>query len=183
MENKENIATKENPEIEKLKLVLELAGKEANVQDSRKQGIDLKIICMLSIVVVLLGMLILKFNASNLFVQNFFSRGVFEVIYRFTFLALYIANVVLCIISIFFFTNCLINKNTAKTNIELLHTDFSDEYSYFSLVRTYIKNYNEISKKNSDLNDFLLKRYKAGSILFLISTIMTVVIWVMTWAL
>ena len=107
MENKENIATKENPEIEKLKLVLELAGKEANVQDSRKQGIDFKIICMLSIVVVLLGMLILNFNAENLFVQNFFSRGVFEVIYRFTFLALYIANVVLCIISIFFFVNCL----------------------------------------------------------------------------
>ena len=175
MENDEKIITKEEYGIEKNKLLLEYLNQESGNQILRKNNIDFKLGFILILTVCLLGMLLMNFNISNVLVDKFFSRNVFEIIYRITMLFVYIANIVLCVVGIYISAISLINGK-AEVDTTILSVD---NRTYKDIIRFVVNNSNESAQKHMELNAKLHRRYKVSSILFLISLNMAVVLYLM----
>lgn len=175
MESNEKVITKEEYEIEKNKLLVEYLNQESGNQTSRKNNIDFKLGFILVLTVCLLGMLLMNFDISNVLVEKFFSKNVFEIIYRVTMLCVYIANIVLCVVGIYISAISLIN---GKTDVDTTIMSV-DNRTYKDIIRFVVNNNNESSKKNLELNTKLHRRYKVSSVLFLISLNMAVVLYLM----
>ena len=180
MENKENSQNNENGyEIEKFKLLLEHCATDAAGQDVRKNNVDTKSSYLLVLVAFLLGILLQQFNISNVIVDDFFSKNIFEIIYRITLVILYISDIGLCVISTFFYVVVLINRKYTKISSDIFDIDSVEDVKYIDVIKGLIKNYNNISKENSEVNNKVMKKYKVGTVLLLISLVITVVIYLM----
>lgn len=180
MSNKNNVKNSTNEyEIEKLKLLLEHCTKDAEGQDIRKSNVDTKSSYLLVLVVFLLGILLQEFEISNVFVKEFFSKNIFEILYRIMLILLYISDIVLSVISIFLYVVILINKKYIKINSNIFNIDNIEEVKYIEVIKGLIRNYNNIAKENSEVNNKVMKKYKTATILLLISLVITVVIYLM----
>lgn len=170
MSEKEDVTTNEK----KYELLLEHCYNDHINQDTRKTNVDTKTSYLLVIMVFIFG-IVLDTNVLGKIIQaNINSIGKAEIIFWLIIGLCYVANITLCLISTFFFINVLISKKYTKISTGLWNVKDAEDATYLEVVQGLIKNYSSATKSNAEINNKVLKRYKVGIILLVISIFFTI---------
>lgn len=161
-------------ELEKYKLILEHCFCDLKNQDERKVNVDTKTSYILVVLVFLLGMVLQGNFGTTIIGKNFSENGTFQIVLRMIIFFFYIADIVLCLISMFFFVNVFINKKYTKINSKLWNVKNLENVSEIEVVKGLIENYTKAIEENSKVNDGVMKSYKNGIIFFIIATFFTI---------
>lgn len=146
---------------EKYKIILNQCYEECKNQDQRKNNVDTKASYMLVVLVFVVGIL-LQNNNLNVLNQQVLVDKTLDFILKCILCIVYIADLIFCLISWYYFTDVLINKKYKKISNELWDIDKVDKATYKEVLEGLVSNYNEVNETNSSVNDEVLKSYKKG---------------------
>lgn len=163
-----------NEELEKYKLILDHCLVDLKGQDERKVNVDTKTSYILVVLVFLLGIILEGNIGATIIGTEFIKKGVFEIIFRVIMFLCYLADIVFCLISIFFFVNVLINKKYTKISTKLWNIKDLEDAREIDVVKGLISNYTNAIEDNSKVNDGVMKSYKNGIIFFIIAIFFTI---------
>ncbi len=163
-------------ELEKYKLILEHCLIDLKGQDERKVNVDTKTSYILVILVFLLGIMLQSDIGNTIIGTDFCEKEIFQIIVRILAFFIYLANIILCLISLFFLVNVLINKKYTKISTKLWNIKDLENANEIEVVKGLIENYSKVIENNSQINDKVMKSYKRGIVLLIISIFFSIVI-------
>lgn len=163
-------------ELEKYKLILEHCLIDLKSQDERKVNVDTKTSYILVILVFLLGIILQGDIGTIIIGSNFCKNGILQIVVRVCVFLTYLADIIICLISMFFLVNVFINKKYTKINTQLWNIKDLESATEIDVVKGLIENYTRAIEDNSRINDNVMKSYKRGIKLLIIAIFFTIVI-------
>ena len=137
-EESNDIKSKED-NISKYEILLNHCQEDCRNQDARKINTDTKTSYMLVFAAFLLGTLLQENIIKTLFCPKLNSGVMYIIIWSECFI-IYIGAITLCIISIIFYINVLINRKYEKINTELFKIEDAENETYLDILKGLITN-------------------------------------------
>lgn len=163
----------------KYKLILEHCYNDFERQEQRKVNVDTKTSYVLVIWVFLLE-IILQLDIIGIMKANFLEEYlVTQIVIKTVVYMCYLGNISLALISMFFLIRVLINRRYDKLSSSLWNIDEINSATELEILKGLINNYTRIINSNTKKNDKVMKCYKIGIVLLIISVFFTIVLYLL----
>lgn len=167
-------------EIKKYELILNHCQDDYKMQFERKNVIETKTSYMLVLVSFLFGLLLNLVLTTDL--NNGWNEiGTASLVLRIVFSAIYLGTIAVCIVSIFMYVLVLITRKYGTVKVEFFETNKLENEDYLAVVKKLTSSYRKCIEINTTNAQKAVSKYKVGTILALISTILTVVCYAMAY--
>lgn len=164
-----------NTDEEKYKILLENAYENCKNQDSRKENFDTKTSYMFTFTSVLIGIIIQYIDIGEIVKEIFSVSLSWITVFKLTLLYLYIADIVLCVVAIFFYVGIINSRPYNTLDTELLKNEEQiKSKSVLEIEKKMTEFYANITLDNSKRNDKISNQYKHANILVLIALCFTI---------
>lgn len=160
---------------EKYKILLEHAYEDCKNQDVRKENFDTKTSYMFTFTSVLMGIIIQFIDIGKLVDISVNSLLNCFTLFKLILVGLYIADIILCIIAIFFYVGIINSRPYRKIDTKMFkEKEKIEKMTILEVMQEMTQYYADITINNSKENDKISKKYKCANILILISLCFTI---------